>query len=148
MKRVYPRSSVTNLDRLLEEETRSIESRFGPCDRTVKFLGDHIEVEWTEKLYRALDRATPVITTHANAAKGIQDLKMGKLGHVAQRITQVKKNFDAEGDRLAGRLDELEAKAPATFSKAHTVLDAHHADLDAMDGELRQLANALDGESI
>lgn len=147
MKRVYSRQEVTNLDRLLEEETRRIESQFGPCDRIVRFLGDHIEVEWTQKLQIALESATPVIATHANIAKGIQDLKMGKLGHVAQRISQVKKQFDAEGDKLSGRLDELEAKAPATFGKAHSVLDAHHADLDAMDGELRQLANALNGEN-
>lgn len=46
-----------------------------------------------------------------------------------------------EADKLAAKLDGLDQKAPESFARAHQVIEQHSADIDAMDGELRQLSN-------
>ena len=72
--------------------------------------------------------------------------RMGKLQAVAERIKDTKAKLEAEADKLASRLDDLDKKAPAAFDRGHSFLDAQHADLTAMEAELRQLSNLpLDG---
>ncbi len=66
---------------------------------------------------------------------------MGKLQEVAQRIAATQKKLNEEADRLSGRLDEVDKKAPAAFERGHQILTQHNADLDAMENELRQLSN-------
>ena len=66
---------------------------------------------------------------------------MGKLTSVAQRIAEAKAKMDAEADKLADKLDVLNAKAPDAFSRAHGIIDSSNADLDGMDADLRQLSN-------
>ena len=116
MKRIYPRSTITNLDRFLKV--------YRPDVTTHK--GHTIEFEWHDKLAQKLEGDIA---------------KMGKLQAVAQRIRQTKTNLEAEADKLAGKLDELDKKAPAAFERGHTIIAQHNADVDAMDSELRQLSN-------
>src|SRR5690242_13305131 len=129
MRRTF--KNITNLPRFLEN--------IG--DGKVTFGSDGIHVEWTDKLENGLKNAIPVIQSYADIARGIQDLKMGKLASVAQRIAETRKKLESEADKLAGRLDDMDKKAPEAFNRAHTILDSHNADIDDMDAELRQLSN-------
>ena len=66
----------------------------------------------------------------------------GKLHGIAQRIAATKKSLDDQADKLAQRLDDLDKKAPEAFTKASALIEQHNTDIDAMEGELRQLTNA------
>jgi hypothetical protein len=67
---------------------------------------------------------------------------MSKLASVTERIRETKQMLDEEGDKLMVRLDQVQAAAPATLARAHTVIDQQVADVGALEAELRQLSNA------
>lgn len=71
---------------------------------------------------------------------------MSKLAAVAERIKTTKAKLDVEADKLAARLDEIDAEAPKALLRSHAFLDAQTADVAAMEDTLRQLSNLpLDG---
>ena len=120
MKRIFDRSTITNLDRFLKVYRPDVTTHNGHL----------IEFEWHDKLAKKLEGD---ITNMSG--------KMGKLQAVAQRIRQTKLGLELEADRLAAKLDELDKKAPAAFERGHSIISQHNADVDAMDAELRQLSN-------
>jgi uncharacterized phage infection (PIP) family protein YhgE len=123
MKRIFNRSTITNLDRFLKVHRPD----------QVIHNGNTIEFEWHDKLAKKLEEDIPKL--------GMIVPKMGKLQSVAQRIAATKQSLEAEADKLAGRLDEIDKKAPQAFQRGHDILSQHNADLDAMESELRQLSN-------
>ncbi len=71
----------------------------------------------------------------------IRKPRMGKLQEVAQRIAATQKRMNDEADKLASRLNEMDGKIPAAFERGHAIVNQGHADIDAMEAELRQLSN-------
>ncbi len=96
------------------------------------------------RLLEVLDESKPnynrIVAFHTDHIR-INHYPMGKLQEVAQRIADTRKKLEAEADKLAGKLDGLDAKAPAAFERGNAIIDQHGADIDAMDSELRQLSN-------
>jgi hypothetical protein len=66
---------------------------------------------------------------------------MTKLTAVAERIAATKDHLDKEADKLAARLDKIDAQAPAAFDRGHRFLDAQEADVGRIEDRLRQLSN-------
>ena len=66
---------------------------------------------------------------------------MGKLQSVGERIKQVRAAHEAEADRLMAKMDELERAAPPAFARGHNILDAHKAELDELENDLRAISN-------
>lgn len=99
----------------------------------VYYSGDHIELDWHEKLAEAeIKPRITAIQTHRT---------MGKLQEAAHRIAAKKKELEGEADKILNRLTDIDKKGPAIFDRANKIVDGHNADLDAMDLELRQLSN-------
>lgn len=95
--------------------------------------GDHIDLLWHQVLEREILKPTiKAIQTHRT---------MGKLQEAAARIKAKKLELEGEADKILGRLSEIDAKQPDVFDRANKIVSQHHADLDAMDSELRQLSN-------
>jgi hypothetical protein len=92
---------------------------------------------------RAREIALDLITAHTGKPPTIaQRIKhMGKLQEVAARMRETKVKLDAEADKLAARLDELDTKAPKAFDHGHQFLDMQHKDVDGLEEGLRQLTN-------
>ncbi len=64
-----------------------------------------------------------------------------KLSSVADRIRATKERLDKEADALAARLDEIDARAPGAFDRAHAFLDQQKTEVDSIEATLRQLSN-------
>ena len=75
---------------------------------------------------------------------------MGKLQSVGERIKQVRAEQEAEADKLMSKLDAIEKAAPPAFARGHNILDAHKADLDDLEADLRSISNIdpLDGSAL
>ena len=105
----------------------------------------HLPPDFTRQLqaktedFKSAQVITRALVEGEQAKKALAS--MGKLHQVAQRIASTKKTLEAQADKLALRLDELDKKGPDAFGNANAILDQHHADLDAMESELRQLSN-------
>lgn len=122
MKRIFGRSTITNLDRFLEV--------YRPDQTTTN--GDTIEFEWHDKLAKKLE---------ADIGQMTQGPHMGKLQSLAQRIAQTKQNLEAQADKLSPKLDAIDQRAPDVFAHAQSVIGQQSADIDAMESELNQLSN-------
>ena len=72
---------------------------------------------------------------------------MSKLAAIAERIKDTKTRLDAEADKLAERLDAVDAKAPGAFDGAHAFLAKQDAEIQAIEDTMRQLSNLPLGES-
>lgn len=66
---------------------------------------------------------------------------MGKLSAIADRIRDTKARLDAEADKLAARMDDIDKAAPVAFSRGHAFLSDQQAQVDEIEGTLRQLSN-------
>lgn len=92
--------------------------------------------------YVAIDIFEAGINFATNVSDAVGQINaMGKLHLVAQRIGDTRKRLDAEADKLAAKLDSLDAKAPEAFSRADAIIASQNADIDNMESELRQLSN-------
>ena len=67
---------------------------------------------------------------------------MSKLAAVAERLAQTRRWLDQEADRLAARLDQLEARAPAAIQNAHRLLDDQLKEVEATEQMIQQWVNA------
>jgi hypothetical protein len=161
--RTYPKVYASDPYRW-QQTLRDGDREAGTSDRVVRVLNDHIEVEWAgpsgnvDTLYSngsqgwlsliqsKLQNDTSRIQSAQVIAKALNGKRMGKLHDVAQRVAQTRQRLSDEADKIAARLDQIDQKAPNAFANAHSILDQHNSDLDAMETELRQLSNIpLDG---
>ena len=90
-----------------------------------------------------IDRVLAAYTYRQNEFNRMETAsrRMGKLQETAERIAKLKANHIARSDQLAAKIDAVEEKTPGAFAKAHAIVDAQDADVDAMDSELSQLSN-------
>lgn len=126
-------SHVTNEARLLETQK----------PHQVRHTASGVELRWftpsdanhiTETIDR-FNKQRPIKSEYKT---------MGKLHEASLRITAQKKKLEEAADDLLHRLDGLDAKVPDVFAKAHGIINAQNADINAMDSELRQLSNSLE----
>lgn len=76
----------------------------------------------------------------------MRDGNMGKLSAIADRIKDTKTRLEAEADKLAAKMDGIDAEAPKAFARGHAFLDAQSAEVAEIEDTLRQLSNLpLDG---
>ncbi len=95
--------------------------------------GNRADLTWHDKLQESeLRPRITAIQTHRT---------MGKLQEAAARIKAKKLELEGEADKILARLSEIDNKQPEVFDRANKIVSQHHADLDAMDNELRQLSN-------
>jgi methyl-accepting chemotaxis protein len=140
MIRTYPKVYASDPYRW-QQTLRDGDKDAGGTDRTVKFIGDQIVVEWADRLKAKLENDTSRVQSAQVIAKALNGKRMGKLHDVAQRVAQTRQRLSDEADKIAARLDQIDQKAPNAFANAHSILDQHNADIDAMEAELRQLSN-------
>lgn len=136
MKQVF--QQVTNLDRLKEQLKPD----------SVRPTSDGVEFDWTEQLAADLKIQIPRIQAAQVIAQAIVGPRMGKLQSIAERIKQTKSSLEAEADKLAAQLDEIDKVAPSAFANGTAYIGQLKTDVHTMDSELRQLSNLpLDSSS-
>lgn len=75
-----------------------------------------------------------------------QGADVGKLSAIAERIRDTKKRLDDEADKLAARLDDIDAASPKAFDRGHAFIKSQQSEVDEIESTLRQLSNLpLDG---
>lgn len=75
------------------------------------------------------------------ARKLRKDMRMGKLGEIADRIAEKKKCHDAKADEWAKRLDAIDKREPEAFAIGDSVIEERETDLHQMESDLRKLSN-------
>lgn len=71
---------------------------------------------------------------------------VGKLSSIAERIRDTKTRLDVEADKLALRLDDIDAAAPKAFDRGHAFLTAQASEVAEIEDTLRELSNLPLGE--
>jgi hypothetical protein len=97
----------------------------------------------TEKprLQADLERLTEGIRVLRQFRRIMRGEGMGKLSSIAERIKDTKDRLEKEADKLAAKLDTIDAAAPKAFDRGHAFLDSQRAEVDEIEDTLRQLSN-------
>lgn len=70
-----------------------------------------------------------------------REVRMSKLGAVAERLKAKKAVHDAKADEWASRLDALDRREPEAFRAGDTVIGEREVDLAEMEATMRNLSN-------